>query len=146
MINKNHLLSSIFHPRESNIQKDEKDILVEVESNTNIGIRLFLKDKKYPCIIFFHGNGELAQEYDDIAEYYNSYKLNFIVCDYRGYGISDGTPTKDNLHEDSRKIFEYINTYLKDNKYSGKIIIMGRSLGSASACEIIDNYSHYLKL
>mgnify|MGYP001218225020 CR=1 FL=1 len=142
MINKNQLLSSIFHPRESNIQKDEKDILVEVESNTNIGIRLFLKDKKYPCIIFFHGNGELAQEYDDIAEYYNSYKLNFIVCDYRGYGLSDGNPTKDNLHKDSRKIFEYINTYLKDNKYTGKIIIMGRSLGSASACEIIDNYSN----
>ena len=29
MINKNQLLSSIFHPSESNIQKDEKDILVD---------------------------------------------------------------------------------------------------------------------
>ena len=142
MINKNQLINSIFYPRKSNIQKDEKDILIEVDNNTNTGIRLFLKDEKYPCIIFFHGNAELAQEYDDIAEYYNSYKLNFIVCDYRGYGLSDGSPTKDNLHTDSGKIFEYIDKYLKDNKYTGKIIIMGRSLGSASACEIIDNYSN----
>ena len=52
MINKNQLLSSIFHPRKSNIQKDEKDILIEVENNTNIGIRLFLKNKKNKYYLF----------------------------------------------------------------------------------------------
>ena len=141
MFNKSQLINSIFYPRKSNIPKDEKDILIEVGNDISIGIRLFLKDNKYPNIIFFHGNAELAQEYDDIAEYYNSYKINFIACDYRGYGLSNGNPSKETLHKDSKKIFEYVHKYLKDNKYTGKIIIMGRSLGSASACEIIDNYS-----
>ena len=35
MINKNQLLSSIFHPRKSNILKDDKDILVEVDNSSS---------------------------------------------------------------------------------------------------------------
>ena len=138
-MNKAQIINSIFYPRQSNIPKDEKDHLIDTPDGEIIGARFFLKDKKLPTIIFFHGNAELAQEYDDIANYYNRFNLNFIVVDYRGYGLSDGNPTKDNLHKDSREIFKYIKKYLKENKYTGKIIVMGRSLGSASACEIIDN-------
>ena len=141
MITKDQLISSIFYPRESNVDKDDKDIIIDVGKNINIGIRLFLQNKNHPTIIFFHGNAEIAQEYDDIASFYNNHDLNFIVCDYRGYGLSNGTPNKANLHTDANNVFEYINNYLKSDNYIGKIIIMGRSLGSASACEIINNHS-----
>ena len=76
-----------------------------------------------------------------MASYYHAHQSNFIVADYRGYGLSTGSPTKNNLHSDSTKIFSYVKSFLSDNDYSGKIIIMGRSLGSASACEIISKYS-----
>ena len=136
-MNKNEILSYIFYPRESFSVRDEKDILVNVEAGVDVGIRLFLKDRNLPTIIYFHGNAELSQEYDSIAEIYNDYDMNIIVADYRGYGLSGGYPNKDNLHSDSIKIFDYIKFYLKDNKYIGDVIVMGRSLGSASACEII---------
>ena len=71
---------------------------------------------------------------------WNDHKINFIVADYRGYGLSSGSPSKDNLHSDSNKIFSYVRKSLEENNYNRKMIIMGRSLGSASACEIISNH------
>ena len=65
------LLNSIFFPRPSFRQKDPNDHLVEVDNDISVGVRFFLKDKNYPTILFFHGNAELSQEYDDIANIYN---------------------------------------------------------------------------
>ena len=141
MINKEQIINSIFYPRKSNIQKDDRDILVDVEKNIKIGVRCFLINKSFPTIIFFHGNAELAQEYDHIASFYNQYDMNFIACDYRGYGLSDGVPNKENLQRDADSIFIHLSNYLESKNYKGKLIVMGRSLGSASACEIINNHS-----
>ena len=134
------LLNSIFFPRPSYKGKDEKDHLIEVENDIHVATRFFLKDKNYPTILFFHGNAELSHEYDDIACYYHEHQLNFIVADYRGYGLSSGSPTKDNLHSDSNRVFLYVKSFLDANGYNHKRVIMGRSLGSASACEIISNH------
>ena len=105
------LLNSIFFPRPSLKEKDEKDHLVDVESGIQVGVRFFLNDKSFPNILFFHGNAELSQEYDDIAACYSSHSCNFIVADYRGYGLSLGSPSKDNLHLDSNKIFIYVVSF-----------------------------------
>ena len=122
------------------------NVLVHVGDGETIGARFFLSNRDFPTIIFFHGNAELAQEYDDIANYYNRFNINFIVVDYQGYGLSTGTPTKENLHQDANTAFIYIKEYLEKNKYEGKIVIMGRSLGSASAFEIINNHSKHSKV
>ena len=134
------ILNSIFFPRPTSKTKDENDHFIEVENDIHVATRFFLKDKNYPTILFFHGNAELSHEYDDIASYYHKHQMNLIVADYRGYGLSSGSPTKDNLHSDSNKIFRYVKSFLNDNGYKQKKIIMGRSLGSASACEIISNH------
>ena len=136
-MNKKEILSYIFYPRESFVLRDKKDILVNVEAGVDVGVRLFLKDGDFPTIIYFHGNAELSQEYDSIADIYNDYGMNIIVADYRGYGLSGGVPDKDSLHSDAITIFDHIKSYLIDKGYANKIIVMGRSLGSASACEII---------
>ncbi len=140
-MNKKSLLNSIFFPRPSLIDKDEQDHLVDVEEGIKVGIRFFLKDKEYPTILFFHGNAELAQEYNQIGKLFNQYNCNFIVSDYRGYGLSNGEPTKENLHLDANLVFSYVKSFLEENNYLGKLLVMGRSLGSASACEIISKYS-----
>ena len=140
-MNKEQIINSIFYPRNSHIPKDQNDHVIDTDDGEKLGIRFFLQNKDFPTILFFHGNAELAQEYDDIAAYYNQFNLNFIVSDYRGYGLSTGTPTKDNLHRDSKTVFLYVQNYLKQHQYTDKIYIMGRSLGSASALEIINNFS-----
>ena len=141
-MNKIQIINSIFYPRPSNKEKDEKDHLINVSDGEIIGSRFFLQDTNYSTVIFFHGNAELAQEYDDIANYYNHFKINFIVVDYQGYGLSTGKPNMENLQNDANIAFVYIQDYLKKNKYVGEKFIMGRSLGCASAFEIINNYKN----
>ena len=135
-IDKNNIINSIFFPRKSGVGKDENDHLVAVENGVEVGVSFFLKDPLFDNIIFFHGNAELAQEYGDIAQMYNQYNCNFIVVDYRGYGLSSGTPTKDNLLADAIKTFVYVKSHLENLSFKGKVVVMGRSLGSASAWEI----------
>jgi len=143
-MNKHQIINSIFYPRNSHIPKDDNDHIIDTTDGEKIGIRFFLKDKSFSTILFFHGNAELAQEYDDIAIYYNRYNLNFIIADYRGYGLSTGTPNRENLHSDAKTIFLYVKEHLYRNKYNNRICIMGRSLGSASAFEIVNNFRKYI--
>ena len=133
------LLNSIFFPRKSEFEIDDKDHLVSVDSDVSVGIRLFIKDNSYPTILFFHANAEITHEYDDIAEIYNQYNINFIVAGYRGYGISNGNPTMQSSLDDSLKIFSYVKEYLKKINNTNKFVIMGRSLGSTSTCHIMSN-------
>ena len=138
MITKDDLINSIFFPRSSDTQNNN-DHTVLVEKDISVGMTFFLKDKTFNNILFFHGNAELAQEYSDIAAFFHNYNINIIVADYRGYGLSGGTPTKKNLQSDSLIIFDYVKKYLTSNNYNKKFIVMGRSLGSASAAHIISN-------
>ena len=133
------LLNSIFFPRKSDFEIDDKDHLVNVDSDVSVGIRLFIKDDSYPTILFFHANAEITHEYDDIAKMYNQYNINFIVAGYRGYGISNGNPTMQSSLDDSLKIFSYVKEYLKKINNTNKFVIMGRSLGSTSTCHIMSN-------
>ncbi len=135
----NELLDSIFFPRKSDYPKDEKDHLVVVGQNINVGIRMYINSNDSPTILFFHANAEITNEYEDIAEMYNKFNINFIVCGYRGYGLSDGKPNKDSSLADSLIIFDYVKNHLSELKNQNKLIVMGRSLGSTSACHIMLN-------
>ena len=135
-MNKKEILDSIFYPRKSYKEQDLKDLLISVSEDVSVGARVFLDNKNFPNILFFHGNAELAQEYDDISNFYKNHNCNLIVSDYRGYGLSSGISEKDNLLSDSVKIFDYIENFLSAEGFDGPVIVMGRSLGSASAWEI----------
>ena len=51
----------------------------------------------------------------DIAIFFQKFNINLIVSDYRGYGLSGGNPTKQNLHSDSLQILDYVKKYLLQN-------------------------------
>ena len=132
----NILNSFLFHPRESFQEMDKKDMLIDVEDGIRVGARFHLINKFAPTILFFHGNGEIATDYDDIGQAYNQKNINFIIADYRGYGFSNGVPNHENTQSDSHVILDHVLKHLKETKYVGPLILMGRSLGSASALEL----------
>ena len=78
-MNKTNLINSIFYPRKSFIPSDGDDVLIAVEENVNVAVRLFLSNKSNPTILYFHGNAELAQEYNSIAKLYNNYDRVIIA-------------------------------------------------------------------
>jgi uncharacterized protein len=91
-------------------------------------------------ILFFHGNGEIVSDYNEVAPFYTDRGLNFIPVDYRGYGQSTGTPTVTAMMEDGHKIFAFLQAWMGEKGYTGPLIVMGRSLGSAPALELAKRY------
>ena len=130
----------LFHPRKSYQEMDEKDIQINVGDSVHVGIRLHLINKSFPTILFFHGNGEIGPEYDDIARVYNQKNINFIIADFRGYGFSTGIPNVENTLSDAHMILDYVLKHLKTQNHSGSLILMGRSLGSVSVLELVKRY------
>ena len=136
----NILSSFLFHPRKSYQDMDEKDIQINVGECVHLGSRFHLVSKSAPTILFFHGNGEIGPEYDDIARMYNQKNINFIIADFRGYGFSTGVPDVENSKSDAHIVLDYVLKYLKEKNYSGPLILMGRSLGSVSVLELAKRY------
>lgn len=141
----------LFHPRrempfESSTQA--REVRIFVESDLSLGGRLYVANPDAPVILFWHGNGEIAADYEQIAQQYTKMGINFFVVDFRGYGISDDTPTGSTLLADGVVVFNKMQSVLdKNNIRSKQWYVMGRSLGSATAIEIAHqagNQSKYL--
>lgn len=128
----------LFHPVKmpESGKSDQRNLFFEVEPGVKIGCRFYKADENYPTILFFHGNGEVAYDYDDIAPIFNEKKINLLVADYRGYGHSDGYPTIVNILNDGKVLFANVKKLIEDSGYLKKLFIMGRSLGSLCAIEI----------
>jgi fermentation-respiration switch protein FrsA (DUF1100 family) len=75
---------------------------------------------------------------------YSQLGINFLPVDYRGYGRSTGEPTVTGMMRDCHVIFHHVKDWLRDNKYTGALIVMGRSLGSASALELAAHYKDHM--
>jgi pimeloyl-ACP methyl ester carboxylesterase len=130
----------LFHPRKSAGPVEENshfvELLIPVADGIQIGSRFYLTDQHSPLLLFFHGNGEIVADYDDIAPLFNRLGVNFVVVDYRGYGCSTGQPTVSAMMADSHCILDFVERWKTKEGYSGPLIVMGRSLGSASALEL----------
>ena len=113
-----------------------ESMLIPVEEGVVVGAWLHSAGKKAANILFFHGNGEIAADYNDMGVLYNDIGINFFAVDYRGYGLSTGSPTATTMMRDCHVIFAYVKKWLQDKKYTGPLIVMGRSLGSTSALEL----------
>jgi fermentation-respiration switch protein FrsA (DUF1100 family) len=138
----------LFYPRASwnnpVSQEGVRDVLIPAEPGVSIGARYHIVNKEGPSILFFHGNGEIVEDYEDIAVLYFRLGLNFLPVDYRGYGHSTGQPTVSAMLRDAHVVFDYTRKWLNLNGCSGPFIVMGRSLGSASALELAENYPDHV--
>ena len=111
------LLQFIFYPRRdfsgSHGPANAVDCSITVDEGVAISCRFYFGNENYPSILFFHGNGEIASDYDDIGLIYNQMGINLFVADYRGYGMSGGTPTLTSMIKDAHPIFEGFNHMIK---------------------------------
>ena len=130
----------IFFPRE--ISGNQHSFLKQFKSNEitldHDGISLhgwFIQNEtnpENPLIIYYGGNAEEVS-----MNLYNLDKFgdrSLMFMNYRGYGKSEGRPGQDALFSDALFIFDHIS-----KKYyipPEKIILKGRSLGSAVAIHV----------
>lgn len=126
---------NLFFPRPDSTPAPEgaEDIFVEVDKNIHAHVRRFPSRRARFTLLFFHGNGEVVSDYDGLAHTFADLGAEFIVCDYRGYGKSQGRPSLRAALRDSHTIYGF----LKENlELRLPVCVMGRSLGSAPAIEL----------
>ena len=142
------ILPVLFHPRPEQSGQAPAgaiDYDIPVEEGVSVGARFFLANKEDPNILFFHGNGEIVEDYDPIGPLYNEQGLNFLAVDYRGYGRSSGTPTASAMIRDAHVVFKDVAQWLKDGGYRGPMLVMGRSLGTACAIDLTVSFAEDIK-
>lgn len=135
-----NISQAVFFPRKVDEPEDVDDnikvIRLNIHDDVIIGGILYLNDKNLPTILMFHGNGEIALDYQYFYQQYFECGVNLAVMDFRGYGFSSHKPTYKALLDDSLPVYEEFLNYRKDIGLSESIFIKGRSLGSVCAAEI----------
>lgn len=137
---------AIFHPRAELDGYSPRGIFTSTPSGSEkICGYLHPNHSAHTLMIFFHGNGKIAAEYDDLAEFYVNCGVSFWVLDYPGYGQSTGEPVFSRLAMDAEAVLADVSsTARRAGIDASRILIMGRSLGSAPAVYLASIYSQRL--
>jgi fermentation-respiration switch protein FrsA (DUF1100 family) len=148
------VLMYLFHPRpepadlhfqtanRSGQLSKATDVMIPVAADVALGARFHTAAKSGANILFFHGNGEIVADYDELGGVYTKMGINFLAVDYRGYGRSSGQPTVTAMMGDCHIIFDFVRQWLQEKHLTGPLILMGRSLGSASVLELAAAYKN----
>jgi len=85
-----------------------------------------------PTVLYFGGN---AEEVSYNIEAFNRHlDANVLLMNYRGYGLSTGSPNEKDLKADSEQIYDYLIKEM--NVDPERIIVCGRSLGTGIAVHL----------
>jgi fermentation-respiration switch protein FrsA (DUF1100 family) len=90
--------------------------------------------------LYLHGNAGHIDYYWPraklLANVHGQNNHGVLIIDYRGYGLSEGTPSEENLYEDSRAAVSWL---VDKGLTSERFLMYGFSLGSAPALELTAN-------
>jgi uncharacterized protein len=133
------VLRFLFHPRQeppSEPVQGAVDHAIAVDTDTVIACRFYPAGAQAPGILFFHGNGETVEDYEEIGMTYNRLGISLFAAEYRGYGRSTGKPAASSMISDAHMVFTEVKKWRAQQKHTGPLFLMGRSLGSAPAIEL----------
>ena len=132
--------ANLFFPRDDSSlgPANSNNYYIDVTKDIRIHARRHPNPNANLSLLFFHGNGEIVSDYDNLVEYFSNLGIEFTIADFRGYGKSSGTPTLRASLEDSHVILDYL---LAEKVLKNKICVMGRSLGSAPTIELCSKRS-----
>lgn len=87
-------------------------------------------------ILMFHGNaGNIGHRVPIAKVLEENIGCNVLMLEYRGYGLSTGTPDETGINIDAQTALDYIRNQKETE--GGKIIVYGQSLGGAVAVQLV---------
>ncbi len=91
----------------------------------------FIEKKRQPLLVYYGGN---AMDISMMLPYLQTFPHAKLLVNYRGYGLSTGHPTQNDIVADSVAILDEI---LKETgRKPQDVILVGQSLGSGVACQV----------
>lgn len=96
-------------------------------------------DQPRGFLLFCHGNAGNISHCLYSLRLFHRLGLSILIFDYRGYGLSEGSPSDEGLHWDARAALRY----LREERQipSERLFIFGRSLGGAIAAQLAAEHS-----
>ncbi|KAL8758451.1 MAG: hypothetical protein Q9184_003926 [Pyrenodesmia sp. 2 TL-2023] len=89
-------------------------------------------------ILMFHGNAGNIGHRVPIAKVLEEHiGCNVFMLEYRGYGLSTGTPNENGINVDAQAALDYIRN--QEETRHDKIIVYGESIGGACAIRLVAN-------
>lgn len=89
-------------------------------------------------VLMFHGNaGNIGHRIPIAKVLQDVLGCNVLMLEYRGYGLSTGTPDETGLKVDAQTGLEYIQQ--RPETRDSKIVVYGQSLGGAVAINLVAN-------
>ena len=90
--------------------------------------------ERAPAVMLTHGNAELIDECMGDAARWTARGYHVLLCEYRGYGRSEGTPSQKGIVEDMHRFYDLLAS--RPEVDASRIVVHGRSLGAAVAAQI----------
>lgn len=91
-------------------------------------------------ILMFHGNAENLSSHVFNLAWMVEKKTDVLIFDYRGYGLSEGTPYPKGVVEDGLRFLNLAYDKFKEGQYKN-LIIYTQSLGGAIALRALEEVS-----
>jgi len=97
--------------------------------------------RRRPTIVMFHGNGGNMGHRIPLALAFLKMRCNVMMVSYRGYGLSEGSPSEKGFRIDAQTALDFVISHPvlgpSENKGPGsKIILYGQSIGGAVAIDL----------
>ena len=112
---------------------DTKEVFITTVDNVKIQTWYHPPQPGKPMVLYYHGNSyNLEQRRAKFRELIDM-GFGLIVPAWRGFGASEGSPTKEGIYNDARAAI----AFLKSNGYNtSDTIVIGESLGSGVAVQM----------
>ena len=103
--------------------------------DVRLGCHLRYNHPGAPVIIHFHGNGETVADYlPEFDDEIDAMGANLLLAEYRGYGLSTGTPLLGRMLDDVDHVVRAVGFP------SRQLIFFGRSVGSLFAIRALSRF------
>lgn len=97
-------------------------------------------DRATPVLLWAHGNAGNLTGRAPHAQVLAGEGMSVFLFDYRGYGKSEGSPDEEGIYADAEAAYAYLTGELEIAPE--RIVLLGRSLGSAPAARLATRVPH----
>ncbi|XP_066590262.1 protein ABHD13 [Prorops nasuta] len=129
----------VYVPAPSIFNLPYQNIYIRSEDGTMLHMFFITQSKdkmrNVPTILYLHGNaGNIGHRLQNAVGLYHALRCNILMLEYRGYGLSQGSPSEEGLYMDARAGLNYL--FSRNDLNTKEIIVFGRSLGGAVAIDL----------
>lgn len=127
----------LYHPYKTIISTpksaglDFENIFITTADRVRLNAWWVPAERERGTVLFFHGNGGNISYCIDTLLILNRLRLSTFIIDYRGYGLSAGSPSEEGLYRDAEAAWKHL-TETRGIPVN-RIIVFGRSLGGSVA-------------